>query len=627
MATSGRIQSGSANSSYFYFQWQLASQDIASNTSVINWQWGLNLAGGAYWLSNAVKSVSGNINGGGAFGGNTWSNIGPGNGDHQLLAGSWGIGHNGDGSKNFGMSSTGWLYANGNLSNSGAWDLPNIPRHAGLTALSMDAGGVQAFDEGPMWLEFSNPAGTAVDAFIDDPSGRAVTDLNSGSRHDFTFNSTLMNHLQASSPNSNTFSINIGIHDSLGGDNYDYRARTVTIKNDTGQANPTYTTFTYKDNNSTSSTVTGNDQYIIQGVSDLLVSITAANKATANKFATMDHYNVAVGGYTNTTAYSSSVTVTKDVGLVADVVGSTPLTVTAVDSRGNVKAATQNITVVPYSPPNPTCTATRANGFDDALILHFSGNVSPVTISGTDKNVLNTTTGVQYRIAQDNTDITGVSWTNVTNSQAATTGVITASDITLAAAGSASSTHSFKVQVRFVDKFYTVTETMNVASGTPIFRIGLNKKLYYLENEFHDEFSDSSNRLYAGFLATPGTGTWVLGVVGGTVYPNGCWVNTSAAQNDYITMRIYLTEGIYNWTASWFAGPAQGISEIFITGNSQGTLDNYSAGGAENIQNFYGFHFQDNGYYNFQFKVTSKNASSTAYGQRLMGISFTRTDI
>lgn len=630
MATSGRIQSGSNNSSYFYFQWQLAGQDIGSNTSTINWQWGLNTAGGAYWQTNAVKSVSGNINGGGAFGGNTWSNIGgpySGNGDHQLLAGSWGIGHNGDGTKNFGMSSTGNLYQGGNFSNSGSWDLPTIPRHSVLTGISTDAGGIPFTDEGPAWVEFNNPAGTGTQGFIDVIGyGRAVTSGNVGSRYNFDFSGSLPGIIQAASPNSNTYSINIGIQDELGGTNYDYRVRDGSIANGSGQANPVFTTFTYKDNLSASVTVTGNNQLIVQGVSDLLVTVPVANKAVPQKSATMDHYNVAIGGFTNTTAYSASSDVTEDVDLVSDVTGSTPLTVTAVDSRGNVQAVSQNVTVLPYAPPDPNCTATRANGFDDALILHFDGSVSPLTVSGTDKNVINTTTGVQYRVAEDNTDITTVGWTNVTNSQASGTGVITASDIILAASGDASSRHSFKVQVKFQDHFYTTTETMNVASGTPILRIGLDKFLYYLETEFHDEFSDTANKLYAGMQCTPGVGTWVQSVVTGTVYPNGCLFNTSLAQNDYVTMRIYLTEGIYNWSTSWFATTNAGISEIFITGVSQGTIDNYAASGTENIINYSGFHFQDNGYYDFMFKVTGKNASSTGYGQRLMGIKFTRTD-
>lgn len=132
MATSGRINSGGGNSTYFYFQWQLAGQDVGGNYSVINWQAGINISGGAYWLSNAVKIYGTYINGGGNVGSGTWSNQ-SGNGDHQLLSGSYTIGHNGDGTKNFGASINGWLYGYGDYGTSGSWDLPQIPRYANIT--------------------------------------------------------------------------------------------------------------------------------------------------------------------------------------------------------------------------------------------------------------------------------------------------------------------------------------------------------------------------------------------------------------------------------------------------------------------------------------------------------------
>jgi hypothetical protein len=176
-STSGRIQSGSANFSYFYFQWQLVFQDTPSNYSHINWQWGLNTSNSAFWGSNAVKSVSGYINGGLAFGANT-----------------------------------------------GSWDLPNIPRAATLSALSMDGGGIPATDEGPMWVEFANPAGSNVQVFIDslDTSTRIYTSGYVGSRHNVDFSGgTLTAALQNAIPNSNTGTIRIGIYDASFG-SYDW---------------------------------------------------------------------------------------------------------------------------------------------------------------------------------------------------------------------------------------------------------------------------------------------------------------------------------------------------------------------------------------------------------------------
>jgi hypothetical protein len=478
MATSGRINSGSANFSYFYFQWQLAGQDINGNYSVINWQWGLNTSNGAYWQSNAVKSVSGYINGGLAFGGNTWSNI-SGNGDHQLLAGQWTIGHESDGSKVFGMSSTGWLYANGNLSNSGAWDLPGIPRHATIT------GSTGAIDDetANYYTTYNNPAGAAIDTYLDLPTlgvggYNRVYSYYPGNPVSMATDITAIRTAMA---NVNSTTLRYVIHDTVGGvDSWSYIDSTISIKNDAGQANPTFTDYTYKDDNATTVAITGNDQYLVQGYSDLLVTVSTGNKATPNKNATMDHYTVTIGGYSNDAAYSSGSNVTKDVGIISDVTGARTLAVQAVDSRGNKTAVSKTVNVLPYKAPVVSSTAVRANGYDDALILTVAGSVSPLRISSTDKNVVNSTSGVQYRVATDGGSYG--SWNDVANTQTASTGVVNGNTTyILAAAGEDSAFHSFQIQVKITDNLNTTTQTINVSTGTPIFRIGTDRVLYYNE--------------------------------------------------------------------------------------------------------------------------------------------------
>lgn len=132
MATSGRINTGGCNSSYFYFQWQLAGQNEDGNYSVINWQVGINIGGGAWWGTNAVRIDAVTINGSGNITNGTWSGL-SGNGDHHLRTGQWTIGHNGDGNKDFGAYVNGWLYSCGNYATSGAWSLPGLYQYADPT--------------------------------------------------------------------------------------------------------------------------------------------------------------------------------------------------------------------------------------------------------------------------------------------------------------------------------------------------------------------------------------------------------------------------------------------------------------------------------------------------------------
>ncbi len=83
----------------------------------------------------------------------------------------------------------------------------------------------------------------------------------------------------------------------------------------------------------------------------------------------------------------------------------------------------------------------------------------------------------------DGASITGVSWTNVANTQTSGTGAIAANNqsIIVAAGGTASATHSYQIQVRIIDGLYTTTQTINIPVGTPIFRIGTDGNLYYKE--------------------------------------------------------------------------------------------------------------------------------------------------
>lgn len=132
MANSGRVLSGTKKTSTFYLDWQVASQSIEGNYTVVNWQTGLKITGGDLWYSNAVKINSAVINGSTVQSTIKYSNI-KNTGEHQLASGSTTIYHNSDGTKSFSASISGWLYSYGNTSGSGSFDLPTIPRYFSST--------------------------------------------------------------------------------------------------------------------------------------------------------------------------------------------------------------------------------------------------------------------------------------------------------------------------------------------------------------------------------------------------------------------------------------------------------------------------------------------------------------
>lgn len=391
---------------------------------------------------------------------------------------------------------SGWVTSNDNIQ--------TRYRHSSLTALSMDSGNIPATDEGPIWLEFSNPAGAAVDAFIEAPSPGfpRIYTSSSGIASRFNFpnlaGGSLTTALQNAIPNSNTGTLRIGVHDSLGGDSWDYRDRTYTIQNDAGQANPIFTNFTYRDTNATTVAITGSDQVLIQGKSILETTISVPNKATARKGATMSLYNTTIGATSVASVYSSSSPVIQTVGTVTDVNGTQALSVRAVDSRFNGTTATKNITVLPYSSPEfeRQINIVYTNAFDYQSGLTITGNgsriatISPMTLSGVDKNVLNTTTGVQFDMSKgNNTTYTG-SWTNVTISRASnspdvTTDLSALATSVLAKMASMGYDNSVKWYVKFklTDSLETQYSEVQIDIGKAVFRIGSNDKLYNKEQQ------------------------------------------------------------------------------------------------------------------------------------------------
>jgi hypothetical protein len=138
------VASGSTPNSRFYLSWELTGQSVDHNTSTINWWVGWEgTTGDPRWWSNAIKIINGSIAGQGVAAG-TWSNQ-RGTGDHCLRSGSVTIHHNGDGTGRFDSWITGWFYEAGNLSVSGSWDVPTIPRgsKASVSKASVALGGVQ----------------------------------------------------------------------------------------------------------------------------------------------------------------------------------------------------------------------------------------------------------------------------------------------------------------------------------------------------------------------------------------------------------------------------------------------------------------------------------------------------
>lgn len=243
-------------------------------------------------------------------------------------------------------------------------------------------------------------------------------------------------------------------------------SKAATVQTTSANSAPTFTAFTYVDSNTTAVGVTGNNQILIQNISTLKLTLTAA---TAKNGATISSYSVVAG---SKTASSTSTTIT--VGALSDK-GTVPVVVTAIDSRGYTTAVTVNITVLEYEGINITdYSMRRVNEVEDATQVAISGDIAPVKINSVNKNGLRY---LYYRYKKTSDDTYG-SYTNITSStEYDDNGFSFESDEWI----SLDADYSYYVQFLVTDKLTSDTVTITVPQGTPLLalrrkKVGINKR-------------------------------------------------------------------------------------------------------------------------------------------------------
>ena len=239
---------------------------------------------------------------------------------------------------------------------------------------------------------------------------------------------------------------------------------TCTIQTTAANSAPTMTAFTYKDNRSTTSAVTGNDQLFIQTYSYLYVT---PGTATAKNGASIVKYAATCNGktYSNTTGAALNL-----YGI--DKSGTLDVVVTATDSRGYTVSDTQKITVIPYAKPKVSeISLRRTNDIEAEMQLIFKGSLSPITVDGAQKNSLKY---VQYRYKLTSESSYG-SYTSILPSVIQSGTSFSFSNLELCNLD-ANSSYDFHVYIR--DQLNTLSSVslyFTVPQGTPL--VALRKKM------------------------------------------------------------------------------------------------------------------------------------------------------
>lgn len=270
--------------------------------------------------------------------------------------------------------------------------------------------------------------------------------------------------IYALTPNSNTYKARYILTTTQNSKTYtNYKDFTFTVTN----SNPTFSNFTYKDTNATTVALTGNNQILVKGYSNVSATISTTNRAVAKNSATMKTYKLAIGNKsTNTKAYSSTADVTLD---TINSINSGTIIVYATDSRGNSTSATKNATYKNYADlVIKSFTATRSNnGVGQAVTLKFSGTYWANSFG----KVTNAITSVKYfyKVSSANSWQTGATTLTYTASNGNFSGSLSVQG-DLGANGFDVS-KSFNIRLQVTDKLVTKNYDITLGSGTPAIAI------------------------------------------------------------------------------------------------------------------------------------------------------------
>lgn len=341
-----------------------------------------------------------------------------------------------------------------------------------------------------------------------------------------TLTAAQRNTLLSNFPNAKTFTVSVSLYTYSGSTLIgSVSTKTVTAQTTAANSAPTFTGFTYQDNNSAVVSVTGNNQIMVQNASTVRVNITAA---TAKNSATIKSYSVAFG---NLSTSSTSTTVT--MGTITTS-GTVVMTVTAIDSRGYSTSRSTNVTVVAYSKIVYTSsTIRRTNEVENTIQLSFAGNRKAITISGTEKNSI---IYCRYRYKKTS-DSTWSSYTDILSQ-------VTTSGLNFSFSNNAlvnlDAEYSWNVEVLIQDKLTHDTLSLVVGQGIPLMSFRNKKVGINVLNPTRslDVGGD-------GIKCQPGTGvTYISGCAGNHA---GLYVTKTVGANYWIPGLTVQTNGGGGW--------------------------------------------------------------------------------
>lgn len=311
--------------------------------------------------------------------------------------------------------------------------------------------------------------------------------------------------------------------------------RTMSIVN----ANPIFSNFTYQDTNSNTIALTGNNQTIIKGYSNVKGTVSIANKATAKKSATMSRYRLAIGEKTAEVSYSSST----EVSTTINTVQSNSFTMYAIDSRENSTGKTITAsTYINYTPITITSiSVVRTNSVTSETTLKFSGKIW----NGSFGSVTNSIKSCSYKYKLSSAS----SWTNgkttITPTKSGATFSFTGKIQGDLGADGFDINNSYNIQVLIADQLSNNNSnptTFTLGPGTPAVAI-------YKNNVAIGQRYDTSDR---SKFQVNGSSKFKGQVLLKDSPPNFGGTREVTVEGSYVKLFTYTMSSIYKSTSVWF---------------------------------------------------------------------------
>jgi len=265
-------------------------------------------------------------------------------------------------------------------------------------------------------------------------------------------------------PNSNTYKARYIITTTANGKSYtNSKDVTFTVTN----SNPTFSNFTYQDTNTTITALTGNNQILVNGYSNVKATVSTANKATAKNSATMKTYKLAVGNKNVSANYNASA----NVNLSINSINNNVLDLYAIDSRGNSTKVRKTATIKNYSNIKiKTLSVTRQNNVGTVTTLKFEGEFWNASFGSVTNAITNCK--YKYKTTSSSTWADGKTTLTYTISGNRITGSLNVQGDK--GTDGFSADNSYNIQLILSDKLSTATYNVILSSGNPALAIYKN---------------------------------------------------------------------------------------------------------------------------------------------------------